>query len=108
VNRGDIVLVATPGDFGKPRPALIVQSRHFSNHPSMTVCLLTTHLHQTPLFRFHIEPAPGNGLASPSDIQIDKMMTLPREKIGQVIGRVDEKQLSEITKLLALWVGIAD
>jgi len=27
--RGDLVTVSLPGDYGKPRPALIVQSFHF-------------------------------------------------------------------------------
>jgi hypothetical protein len=36
------------------------------------------------------------------------MMTVPREKTGQVIGRLSHKQMYEITKLLALWIGIAE
>ena len=108
MKRGDLVLVATPGDYGKPRPALIIQTDLFSEHPSVTICLLTTHLQQTPLFRYSVEPSPDNGLASPSQVQVDKIMTLPRQKMAQVIGRLTEKQMSEITRLLALWVGIAD
>ena len=41
-------------------------------------------------------------------MQIDKLMTVPRQKIGQVIGRLSTKQINEITKLLVLWVGVAD
>ena len=108
MKRGDLVLVATPGDFGKPRPALVVQSELFSEHPSVTICLLTTHLQQTPLFRHSVEPCPDNGLLATSQVQIDKIMTIPRQKVGQVIGRLTDKQLFEITKLLALWIGIAD
>jgi mRNA interferase MazF len=105
MKRGDLVMVATPGDFGKPRPALIVQSDLFQEHPSITVCLLTSHIRQTPLFRY---PCIDNGLSSTSQIQIDKLMTVPRHKIGAVIGRLSTKQMNEITKLLLLWVGAAD
>jgi len=108
MKRGDLVLVATPGDYGKPRPALVIQSELFSEHPSVTICLLTSHLQQTPLFRHGVEPSPDNGLSTPSQIQIDKIMTVPRHKVGQVIGRLTDKQLFEITRLLALWIGIAD
>src|SRR5512138_3069088 len=100
MKRGNLVLIALPGDYGKPRPALIVQSNLFSDHPSMTICLLTSHLLQTPLFRFHVEPSIDNGLTVPSQVQIDKMMTVPRGKIGQVIGKLSRKEMYEITKLL--------
>ena len=106
--RGDLVLVATPGDYGKPRPSLIVQSDLFQEHPSVTVCLLTSHLRQTPLIRYEVEPSVDNGLTATSQVQIDKLMTVPRPKIGPVIGRLSTKQLNEITKLLLLWVGVAD
>ena len=55
-----------------------------------------------------VEPCPENGLAAPAQVQIDKIMTIPRQEVGQVIGTLTEKQMSEITRLLALWVGIAD
>ena len=108
MKRGDLILIALPGDYGKPRPALIVQSNLFSEHPSLTICLLTSHIHETPLFRFYVEPSPENGLSVPSQVQIDKVMTVPREKIGEVIGKLSHKQMYEITKLLALWIGIAE
>jgi len=108
LKRGDLVLINLPGDYGKPRPALIVQSSLFSDHPSVTICLLTSHLRVTPLFRFHVDPGPDNGLSVPSQVQTDKLMTIPREKIGQVIGKLSLKQMYEITKLLALWIGIAE
>lgn len=108
MKRGDLVLVSTPGDYGKPRPALIIQSDLFQEHPSVTLCLLTSHLRQTPLIRYEVEPSTGNGLSSISQVQIDKLMTVPRQKIGPVIGRLSPKQMNEITKLLVLWVGVAD
>ncbi|MDO3377958.1 type II toxin-antitoxin system PemK/MazF family toxin [Geoalkalibacter halelectricus] len=107
MKRGDLVQVALPGAFGKPRPALIVQSDLFAAHPSVTICLLTSHPQPTPLFRHTIEPNPENGLTTVSQIQVDKLMTLPRAKLGQVIGRLTKQQMQEVTQLLALWVGIA-
>jgi mRNA interferase MazF len=108
MKRGDLVLIALPGDYGKPRLALIVQSGLFSDHPSVTICLLTSHLRETPLFRFHVEPTLDNGLSVPSQVQTDKLMTIPREKIGRIIGKLSRKHMYEITKLLALWIGIAE
>lgn len=108
MKRGDLILIDLPGDYCEPRPAVIVQSSLFSDHPSVTICLLTSHLLQTPLSRFHVEPSTENGLSVPSQVQIDKMMTVPSGRIGQVIGKLSHKQMYEITKLLALWIGIAE
>lgn len=107
MRRGDLVLVAVPGDFGKPRPGLIVQSDLFAEHPSVTLCLLTSHLQPTPLFRYEVAPSSENGLSLTSQVQIDKVMTLPRTKLGQTIGKLTDGQMQEITRLIALWVGVA-
>jgi mRNA interferase MazF len=43
LKRGDVVVVALPGDYGKPRPALIIQSDLFNEtHASVTVIPVTS------------------------------------------------------------------
>ena len=108
MKRGDLVLVAVPGDYGKPRPALIVQSDLFSEHPSLTICLVTTHLQTTPLFRYQVAAHPDNGLSADSQVQIDKIVTIPRQKAGPVIGSLTTRQMAEITRLAAFWLGVGD
>ncbi len=107
MKRGDLALVAVPGAYGKPRPALIVQSDLFTEHPSVTICLLTSHLQPTPLFRYNVDPSPENGLTTISQVQIDKVMTLPRTKLWRTIGILTDRQMQEITRLIVLWLGIA-
>ncbi|MBJ6727516.1 type II toxin-antitoxin system PemK/MazF family toxin [Geomesophilobacter sediminis] len=107
MKRGDLVLVAVSGDYGKPRPALVIQTDFFGSHPSITVCLVTSHLLDAPLYRLRIEPTVKNGLQVSSEIQIDKIMTVPREKVRTVMGELSDKDMGAVTKLLALWVGIA-
>ncbi len=46
VERGDFVVVAVPGDYGKPRPALVVRSGLFAGLPSVTICPFTTTLRE--------------------------------------------------------------
>ena len=106
MKRGDLVLVAVPGDYGKTRPALIVQSDLFNEHPSLTICLLTTHLQSTPLFRYQVAAHPDNGLSADSQVQIDKIMTIPRHEAGPVIGSLTVGQMTEITRLVMLWLGV--
>ena len=56
MKRGDLVTVSLPGSYGKPRPALIIQSDLFDEHPSVTVLPITSELRDAPLFRITIEP----------------------------------------------------
>src|SRR5262245_26198340 len=107
MRRGDLVTVAAPGDYGKPRPALVIQSDLFDELPSATLCLVTSALRETPLFRITVDPSPENGLQRISQIQVDKVMTVARERIGGVIGRLDDATMLKVTRSLAVFVGIA-
>jgi mRNA interferase MazF len=107
MRRGDLVTVAAPGDYGKPRPALVIQSDLFDELPSVTLCLVTSALRETPLFRITVDPSPENGLQRISQIQVDKVMTVARERIGSIIGRLDDATMLKINRSLAVFVGIA-
>lgn len=65
MKRGDLVTVATSGDYGKPRPALVIQSDAF-----------------------------------------DKATTIPREKVGQVFGRLDDGALKAVERALLAFFGL--
>jgi mRNA interferase MazF len=107
LRRGDLVTVAISGDFGKPRPALVIQSDAFANHATITVLLLSSAMIDAPLLRFTISPDTNNGLSLPSQIMIDKTMTVVRAKIRQVFGRVSAEALLEVERRLAVFLGIA-
>ncbi len=106
VSRGDVVTVALPGDYGKPRPALVVQDDAFATLGSATLLLLTSELHDWPLIRITVEPGPANGLQKRSQIMIDKAATVPRAKIGQRLGRVDDDTMRAVARALAVFLGI--
>ena len=97
MKRGNVVTVAIQGDFGKPRPALVLQSDVFSDiHATVTVALISSEIVQAPIFRLDIEPSETNGLSRPSQVQIDKIMSIRSEKIGDwsdVVQQVREKLL---------------
>ena len=107
MRRGDIVTVAAPGDFGKPRPALVIQSELFDALPSVTLCLITSTLRDTPIFRITVDPSAANGLQRVSQFQVDKILTVARDRIGGVIGRLDDATLLKVNRSLAVFVGIA-
>ncbi|MCL2297339.1 MAG: type II toxin-antitoxin system PemK/MazF family toxin [Proteobacteria bacterium] len=105
--RGDLVTVAIQGDFGKPRPALVIQSDPFSELATVTVLPVTSTLVSAPLFRITVQPRAENGLQKPSQVMLDKAMTVKRDKIGPAFGRMDAEIMMEIDRCLAVFLGIA-
>jgi mRNA interferase MazF len=108
VRRGDLVAVSAPGNYGKPRPAVIVQSDWLAATDSVLVALLTSALVNAPLYWLTIEPSDANGLKASSQVMIDKIVAIPREKCCGVIGRLSESERIALNHLLAVVVGIAD
>ena len=105
--RGDLVTIAMQGDFGKPRPALVIQADQFGEHTTVTVLPVTSTLVAAPLLRITVQPNVENGLQKPSQVMLDKTMTVKRDKIGQALGRIDVDAMVEIERCLAVFLGIA-
>src|SRR6266536_2772538 len=106
VNRGDLITIALPGDYGKPRPALVVQSDAFSGLDSVTVLRVTSEVHSLPLTRITVNPTVENGLVKLSQVMIDKAATVPRAKIGQRIGRLRPATMQAINEALARFLSL--
>lgn len=104
---GDIITVVMQGDFGKLRPALIVQSDQFNFIATLTVLPISSTLINAPLIRLTVPPNSDNGLRKPSQILIDKAMTLKREKFGKTFGRLDDETMVSVNRALALLLGFA-
>ncbi|MCX7381059.1 MAG: type II toxin-antitoxin system PemK/MazF family toxin [Alphaproteobacteria bacterium] len=108
MRRGDVVVIADrgAGDYGgKPRPAVVVQSELFEDTGSVVVCLLTTQETGAPLLRIAVEPGAVSGLSSPSYIAIEKITTIRRDRVGQVLGRLTDDELVALTRSLAVFLG---
>ncbi|MDR3393106.1 MAG: type II toxin-antitoxin system PemK/MazF family toxin [Sulfuriferula sp.] len=106
MRRGDLVTIALQGTYGKPRPALIIQSDLFAEHPSVTILPVTGDLRDTPLFRISVEPNETNGLRKTSQIMVDKVQTVPREKIGEIFGHMAEEDMLAVSRALAVFLGV--
>ncbi len=106
MKRGDIYAAIPPGDYGKPRPVVIVQSDAFTARDSVTVCLLTSTLINAPLFRVRIKPGPHNGLRKASDVMVDKIMTLRRARLTAMTGSLTPEETLLFDRALALWLAL--
>jgi mRNA interferase MazF len=106
VRRGAIVVVAAKGAYtGKPRPALVVQSDLFNpTHQSVTICPLTTDCVDAPLFRIPLPPGERTGLRAPSQVMIDKIVSVPRSTIAAEIGHCNDDELEAARVALRSWL----
>ncbi len=107
MRRGNLVTVALQGDLGKLRPALVIQSDWFDSHPSVTILPVTSELRLAPLFRIAVSPSELNGLAKSSQVMVDKPQSISREKIGTVIGHLDDETMLAVNRALAVFLGFA-
>jgi mRNA interferase MazF len=107
LRRGSIVTVALQGDFGKARPALVVQSDMAFAHPTVTVLLLSSELVDAPAIRINVAPTPRNGLNLNSQIAVDKIFTVRREKIGQEIGQLENETMIAVNRAMLVFLGLA-
>ena len=105
--RGDLVTVAPPGEHGKPRPALVIQSDLFPETATVTVLLLTSTVVDAPLIRLPVDPSAENGLHALSHVMIDKAMSVRADKLGPSFGRLDDATMLSVNRALALFLGIA-
>jgi mRNA interferase MazF len=108
MKRGDFVTVALSGTYGKPRPAIIVQSDGLLAVDSVLVAILSTHQLAAPLYRLSLWPSAENGLREPSDVLVEKIFAVPRFKIGPAFGRASDEQMLELNGMLAFVLGLSE
>ena len=108
MKRGDIVPVAWSGDYGKPRPAVVIQANRLteSGVESILVCQMTSDLQPAGIRRITVVPTPDNGLLKPSQIMVEKIFAAKRAKCGAVMGAMDEASMDALDDALMFAVGL--
>jgi mRNA interferase MazF len=108
MERGEVWTVASGNDYaGKPRPVAIVQDDIFDATDSITVCPFTTNETEAPLFRLQVEPNERNGLRALSRLMVDKITTVPKAKLGTLVGRLDDDDLLRLNRAILVFLGLA-
>lgn len=108
MNRGDIWTLAGGLDYaGKPRPAVILQDDRFGALNSVTVCPFTTDPTSAPVLRPRIAPSDANGLRLPCRLMVDKIVTVPKDKLGRRVGRLDDVDVARLNRSVLVFLGLA-
>lgn len=106
--RGEVWTASGGKDYaGKPRPVLIVQDDRFDASASVTICGFTTDPTDAPLFRLEILPDAENDLREPCRLMIDKVTTIPRDKLGRLLGRISASDMVRVNRSLTVFLGLA-
>jgi len=85
----------------------VIQADLFSEQETITVLLVSSTLVNAPLLRVTVQPNTKNGLQKPSQVMVDKAMTVKQEKLGPAFGRIDEDAMVQVERCLAMFLGIA-
>lgn len=105
---GEVWTVSGGKDYaGKPRPVVIVQDDSFDATDSITICAFTTDPTDAPLFRLPVEPSERNGLRSLSRLMVDKITTVPKSKVGERVGRLDDEDVVRLNQAVMVFLGLA-
>lgn len=103
MERGAVVIVSVPGDYGKPRPAVVIQRTRLTPFlDSVVVALLTTSREGGRHVRVAVEPDDFNSLQKTSRIMVDKLFTLQQHRVKQVVGRIDQATMERVDKGLRI------
>jgi mRNA interferase MazF len=107
VKRGELWTAAGPGYAGEPRPVLILQDDAFAATDSVIVALMTTDPTAAPLLRLPVAPDTINNLSQPCSVMVDKIVAVPRAKVGRLVGRLDGQHMATVGVMAATLLGLA-
>jgi mRNA interferase MazF len=108
VTRGDVVLITLPGDYGKRRSGVVVQSDLFApDFASVLVCPMTSDPLEHSVARIPVEPSTENGLPVVASLMVDKISPIPRGRIVRAVGRLDDATLQRLDVSLSLMLGVS-
>jgi len=107
VRRGEIWTAAGGSGYaGKPRPVVVIQDDRFDATDSVTICSFTTDPTEAPLIRLPVEPG-DSGLREVSSLMVDKITTVPRSRLGDLIGRLNDEDMMRLGRAIVVFLGLA-
>ena len=108
MKRGEVwTAAAGAGYIGKPRPIVVIQDDRFDATNSVTVCAFTTDLMDAPMLRPLVEASVQNGLHEPGSLMVDKITTVRRDKLGELLGRLSSEDMVRLERSIVVFFGLA-
>jgi mRNA interferase MazF len=106
LKRGDLIKAVLPGEYGKPRPCLVIQSDRLAKLDSVILCPLTSDMATDGPTRFVVPAGGEGGLMVESLVMVDKVTAVSRSRCREHIGRLDAAMMQQVDAKLAFVVGL--
>lgn len=107
MKRGDIVIVSLPGNYGKPKPAVVIQNDRFEGRlETYIIALLTIFDEGAKVIRVNATPTAKNGLRKESKIMVDKLYAIPEHRIHQRVGKFEGTIMRRIDRALMMMLDL--
>ncbi len=91
----------------KARPCVIVQSTTTITASTKVIAVpLSTAIRHVPIARPLISPNSQNGLKVECEAEVDWIFAFKRERLGPVIGQIDDDVMSNIDGALRRWLDL--
>ncbi len=75
---------------------------------SITVCPLTSEQVEAPVLRQAVIPSQDNGLNRLSYLMVDKVFTVPANRVGRAIGTLAHGDIARLDRALMIFLGLSD
>ena len=108
LKRGDLITAVFAGDYGKPRPSVVVQSDSLAGLESILLCPLTSDVSTYGPARVRVSATDANRLQSDSLIMVDKVTAVSLARCRDRLGSLEPDELHQLNAALALVVGLLD
>lgn len=84
----------------------MVQTDQLNAHHAFVILAFATSDISGEPYRLRLEGGAATGLNRPSEVRLDQLYAVRREKIGKVVGRADEDTMREVDRALAFVLGL--
>ena len=102
MKRGEIWTLRDKHYASKARPVVIIQSDKHNAFDSVILCLFTTYDSKDIKTRVFVEASVENGLQKDSYVMTDKIVTVDKSMLGEMIGRLSDKDMTSISRQLKI------
>ena len=96
------------GDYGKPRPAVVIQTDRVTITDTILICGISSDLQDFSSIRINLPANAETGLERPSQIMVEKIFAAMKVKCKKHIGRIDDGAQAKLNEALFNITGIPD
>lgn len=108
MKRGSLYTATTGHGYGaKPRPVLIIQADELKDLTKVLVALIGSPVEPPSRIRVSVEPDARNGLIGRSDVMVDTIMAVRRDKFGRHVGQLADADMARVDTALLTILGFA-